>query len=344
LHYLPNKKFILIAVISFLIIGGGFFVLKNYGSGKSRQITEQKLSPASEPVIAQEIDKDSDNDGLPDWEEALWKTDFNNPDTDGDGVFDGQEVKEGRNPLVAGNGKTDKIQNPNPEKPPIEQTAQLPSTLTVAFGKEFFSEYMRLKQESGGELSQASKTEFVNSMASALGDVGKNTDDYLESDIKIASSDDEKTIREYGNNLALLIKKYFDPLPETEMTIFQRSLEKRTEDELKKLEPIADAYSNTAKEMTSLTTPASFSKSHLELINYFSNIAKELNEMQRFFTDPMQATLAFPRYQENAEKAYFILLDLNAYFFKNKIVFEKNEPAEFFKIYVAAAVARTNQQ
>lgn len=31
---------------------------------------------------------DTDGDGLPDWEEALWDTDPNNPDTDGDGVND----------------------------------------------------------------------------------------------------------------------------------------------------------------------------------------------------------------------------------------------------------------
>ncbi len=46
--------------------------------------------------------KDSDNDGLKDWEEALWKTDPQNPDSDGDGTPDGEEVAEGRNPAVPG--------------------------------------------------------------------------------------------------------------------------------------------------------------------------------------------------------------------------------------------------
>lgn len=42
---------------------------------------------------------DSDNDGLTDWEEEfLYFTDPNNPDTDGDGMFDGEEVRLGRNP------------------------------------------------------------------------------------------------------------------------------------------------------------------------------------------------------------------------------------------------------
>lgn len=41
---------------------------------------------------------DGDNDGLTNLEEFKYKTDPNNPDTDGDGVSDGQEVKEGSNP------------------------------------------------------------------------------------------------------------------------------------------------------------------------------------------------------------------------------------------------------
>jgi len=47
--------------------------------------------------------KDSDNDGLSDYEEInVYGTDPNNPDTDKDGVSDGDEVKMGRNPRGSG--------------------------------------------------------------------------------------------------------------------------------------------------------------------------------------------------------------------------------------------------
>ena len=47
--------------------------------------------------------KDSDGDGLSDYEEKyLYHTDPKNPDTDGDGMNDGDEVKRGRNPLGPG--------------------------------------------------------------------------------------------------------------------------------------------------------------------------------------------------------------------------------------------------
>jgi len=92
--------FVVIIVGAILIIGGVIFVLKyssresllgiNFGSKNSK--------------ISEENFKDSDNDGLRDWEEELFRTDPDNPDTDGDGYLDGEEVDSGHNPLVKAPG------------------------------------------------------------------------------------------------------------------------------------------------------------------------------------------------------------------------------------------------
>lgn len=66
------------------------------------------LSPANktaaiEDTLALKNDLgDSDKDGLIDRDEVYWRTDINNPDTDGDGFKDGEEVLTGHNPLVKG--------------------------------------------------------------------------------------------------------------------------------------------------------------------------------------------------------------------------------------------------
>lgn len=61
-------------------------------------------------------DADPDHDGLTNREESYWNTDPFNPDTDGDGFKDGEEVASGHDPLIPGpndllnNGNlTDKI-------------------------------------------------------------------------------------------------------------------------------------------------------------------------------------------------------------------------------------------
>jgi hypothetical protein len=45
---------------------------------------------------------DADGDGLTDYEETYWKTDYKNADSDGDGFRDGEEVLSGHDPAKAG--------------------------------------------------------------------------------------------------------------------------------------------------------------------------------------------------------------------------------------------------
>jgi hypothetical protein len=54
------------------------------------------------PVIVLAVDIDSDSDGLSDIQEAKYFTDPNNPDTDGDGFLDGDEVKNDYSPHIGG--------------------------------------------------------------------------------------------------------------------------------------------------------------------------------------------------------------------------------------------------
>ena len=64
-------------------------------------------------------DIDADHDGLTNKEESYWNTDFQDPDTDGDGFLDGEEVASGHDPLKPGPNDfldkspnlTEKIQN-----------------------------------------------------------------------------------------------------------------------------------------------------------------------------------------------------------------------------------------
>ena len=48
------------------------------------------------------MDQDADKDGLTNREESTWNTDFENPDSDGDGFLDGEEVASGHDPLKPG--------------------------------------------------------------------------------------------------------------------------------------------------------------------------------------------------------------------------------------------------
>jgi hypothetical protein len=88
---------ILVAVI--LAIGLILFVGKY-----SKKTALSQLSLWSKEITVESQNRDNDNDGLTNWQEDLYKTDPNNPDTDGDGYSDGEEINSGRNPLVKAPG------------------------------------------------------------------------------------------------------------------------------------------------------------------------------------------------------------------------------------------------
>lgn len=60
------------------------------------------------PAVDYEETDDFDHDGLDNGEEAVWRSDPYNPDSDGDGFLDGEEVLSDHNPTLAGNDSLDK--------------------------------------------------------------------------------------------------------------------------------------------------------------------------------------------------------------------------------------------
>jgi hypothetical protein len=109
---------IVVAAIIFV-----FFPLKK-GQKGTASLTK---APKTKEEIIQDLNRDSDGDGLKDWEEKIYGTDPNNPDTDGDGTSDGDEIKSSRNPLKK--GPDDGISIPLPPAEDENKTAAIANKL-----------------------------------------------------------------------------------------------------------------------------------------------------------------------------------------------------------------------
>lgn len=95
-QYLPSdqfKKRATIIGVVIVVITAGTYLIKG---GNNLDRTEEYSKFTQDKT-------DTDNDGLRDWEEEIWGTDLFNPDSDGDGAEDGEEVKNDRDPLKASN-------------------------------------------------------------------------------------------------------------------------------------------------------------------------------------------------------------------------------------------------
>lgn len=76
----------------------------------------ESASPISQPATASDDAADTDGDTLTNAEEALYGTDPQKDDTDGDGYKDGDEVRNGYNPLGSGKLDTDNDGFPDPDE------------------------------------------------------------------------------------------------------------------------------------------------------------------------------------------------------------------------------------
>jgi len=121
---MSKRNLIIIAIVFALLVFGiiGYFLLgKKTGTEPSPEPT---VAPSESPIFTatptpdgplvaaicptQWVGQtDTDNDGLPDSVEAIYKTDPATPDTDGDGYKDGEEVKNGYDPLLPGSARLD---------------------------------------------------------------------------------------------------------------------------------------------------------------------------------------------------------------------------------------------
>lgn len=111
-----NLKIVIFILLGVLIIAGAVFAVIYFQKDNPVDVVDDENINIEDMDLDDDVeeeqdetegdDLDSDNDGLTDDEENnIWFTDPGNPDTDGDGYEDGDEVDNGYDPLVAGSAR-----------------------------------------------------------------------------------------------------------------------------------------------------------------------------------------------------------------------------------------------
>ena len=153
------------------------FLFKNKDTftNQNEKASEQEGLTYKNEVLQNLVNKDTDLDGVLDWEEGLWGTDPAKKDTNGDGITDNVEIKN----LKVAQGKTTET---------TEDIANL--TQTDKFSRELFSTVVALNQ--AGIINQATIDKLSGSLAEQI----KNSPQrktYKIPDIKIINDSSKNT-------------------------------------------------------------------------------------------------------------------------------------------------------
>ena len=229
------------------------------------------------------MNKDTDFDGVLDWEESLWGTDPTKRDTNDDGVSDSVEVAKIKSVTGSGESNTG------------EGEEQL--TETDKFSREFFSTIASLNQN--GVMDQMT----VETLSTSLADKIKNAAPrkvFVLSDIKTTPSDTAQTVKKYDDTLNSIYKKY--PVKGSVIEI----LRKFTADEnnidvsvLSELDPIITQTKNIIAALLKVAVPQSLALLHLNFMNGLQRPIENLEDIQLYEADVIVALSGISQYEKN---------------------------------------------
>ncbi len=155
--------------------------------------------------------KDSDGDGLLDWEEKIYGTDPQNPDTDGDGYKDGDEIATNHNPLkkAPGDSLKDYPLNSSPSDKKNDPN-NITQRLTASLADEIIQKNKTRNDNKPG-LNVPKINDFIPQFLKekvSAEEYNFSADADLK-EIKISKDNSKKAVRKYLDNFKSIIDRYF---------------------------------------------------------------------------------------------------------------------------------------
>jgi hypothetical protein len=245
----------------------------------------------TDELLTSYIAKDTDQDGLPDWQEALYGTSKDNPDSDGDGINDGDAVRRG---LLTPTALSSQIPSDPLSEEDIPGEAPAPGSLTDEFSRTFFEAYVKA---SGGQPMSAEAQEQL--LAKLLADFNSRATRQVTSSHTLVSvrTSAIATTHDYAAAVENVLRtNEVDLGGKTPVLLMQDLLEKGDTGAGEKLEEVGKAQANAARELLAVSVPPHLAEEHLALVRSVDSLAKSTTNIASYQTDPLATMGALTAY------------------------------------------------
>lgn len=280
---------------------------------------------SSEELLRAYANKDTDGDGLPDWQEALYGTDIANPHSVDSVLTDKEAVDQGKiEPKF-------KSETPAPEKiteADIPGDAPASGSLTERFAKEFFQKFM-LSQHVG---ANPSNEEVQNFVTNAIADLDVNEvqkDVFTASDVSVSGTG-TSALTSYAVLMARGLGTGAQSPKKDELAYLNEAIINEDAQALKEIQQIAKAYRSMAEGAKNVPVPEELAETHLELMNATMNLGGTIEDMSAFKEDPIRTLFAIGQYQGNGIRFIRALAKTNEVFQNGGVTFSPSEPGYIF--------------
>jgi len=259
-------------------------------------------------TIVESQEKDSDNDGLKDWEENLYKTDSVNPDTDADGYLDGEEINSGHNPLVKGPNDQQAFY-PLPIGDKYNITDKIFTDLD-AVAKSYIeqkNEYIQdhpeitdvetyMAEASKGALNEMMKRALLYNEADWAGKANLILEtlpeifqiEISDNDINVSEDNSLETIKSYTDNLFSYLNSGGFLLRDQNLTLLKDSL---ADNDLSLIDDLILTNDSEIAKLVDTPVPSSWKNVHKKALKIAITIRNIFVALRGYESDPVKAVI-----------------------------------------------------
>lgn len=320
---LQNWRMLTAAFLAAVFVIGAYVLARGI---ESPDIAQASVETALLQTIAT---KDSDGDGLTDWEEALYGADPHTPDTFHLGMTDGEAVAKG---LVVPKALGDisvatssaSLGADGLPPPPAE------GTLTADFAKNFFLSYLAAKQAKGGaDLSESDMKEVADKAVSSLSSVSLAPDYKSAKDLTVSSFGAD-TMRAFAVSAEAVLTKDTANAMKTPLGYLKSILQDNDTTAFAHLSSLARMYRSAAAGLAALQVPKELAADDVALVNALMRMSQVTLDFTKADTDPLATILALQQYPDVARELADAFLNIGKAYAAAGISFHAGEPGASF--------------
>jgi hypothetical protein len=282
--YLPSKQFIVRLGTLLVLVGVLFGLYKLSIYFKNRP--KASLATQKNVLVKDIVQKDSNGNGIADWEETLWGLD---PTKDGQGNKDIIQAK-----------KATLNQSTTASTKDITTPTSLSSTQNDALSAEFFTLIMSLQDS--GDINSSS----IKSISDALGKTivpDPIADTYTaKMQIVVANPTKSQTL-DYFKGFKVLLDTYTAKKMGQELTFITQGIQNKDPKALQYAVGIAQAYHDFARDLMKLKVPSTIAPVALSMANDYEKIGQSIEGMSQILQDPiigMRSLISYKQYDDAA--------------------------------------------
>lgn len=291
----PSKQFLIRGGIAIGIIAIVLIVQTNWFYNIFHKTKKTSPSPLESTTIGDITSKDSNGNGIPDWEEKLW----------------------GLDPTVLyTNGKSnEQIINEKKAVLGVNDTSKAgPTNETDAIAQKLFSITTALSQND--DINDEDLQNVANQLGTSV-NVHLISNTYSLKSIKTVPTS-TATLNTYYDTLKSTMSKY--DLNQSDVTVIVQAAETGDYSQLPQLTQAGQVYSDLAKALSTMKVPVGVAQYHLDLINSFSGIAASFSYLQQMEDNGTQALVGVALYKVYNTRGQAALYDLHIYLIKYGIL------------------------